>query len=144
MIQEDEKNVENDATKPQETVEEQPPIVEKVQERKATVPPDPKIGKFTDELFGHEEYKPFYATLRDFLQVKVRVTRQQAVAAAKAADKIQQLRKIDGPGHLADSIASDMNIDSDKLQRVLEEVDPMKRLQLVVELLEAELDENRS
>ena len=119
-------------------------IVEKAQEGKATFPPDPKIGRFTDELYGHEEYKPFYATLRDFLQVKVKVTRQQAEAAAQATYKIQKLRKIDELGHLADSIASDINIRSDKLQRVLEEINPMKRLQLVAELLEAELDENRS
>merc|ERR1711962_1594085 len=76
LIQEDEKNVENDATKPQETVEEQPPIVEKVQEPVAEVAnqdlkpevpspleqenilaPDDEIKKLVDENSNLDEMK---------------------------------------------------------------------------------------
>merc|ERR1711962_712007 len=70
------KNVENDATKPQETVEEQPPIVEKVQEPVAEVAnqdlkpevpspleqenilaPDDEIKKLVDENSNLDEMK---------------------------------------------------------------------------------------
>merc|ERR1712223_1850446 len=76
LIQEDEKNVENDVTKPQETVEEQPPIVEKVQEPVAEVAnqdlkpevpspleqenilaPDDEIKKLVDENSNLDEMK---------------------------------------------------------------------------------------
>merc|ERR1711962_1847743 len=76
LIQEDEKSVENDATKPQETVEEQPPIVEKVQEPVAEVAnqdlkpevpspleqeniltPDDEIKKLVDENSNLDEMK---------------------------------------------------------------------------------------
>ncbi|MBI1926809.1 sigma-70 family RNA polymerase sigma factor [Candidatus Poribacteria bacterium] len=61
--------------------------------------------------------------------------------AAKKADEILN-RRIDHPGHLADSIASHflMNRGADRLQRILYEIDPIKRLQVVVDFLEEGLD----
>ena len=44
------------------------------------------------------------------------------------------------PGHLADSIASFTSMEADRLQGVLDEINPIKRLQIVVELLQEDLE----
>ncbi|MEK7251334.1 MAG: endopeptidase La, partial [Bacteroidota bacterium] len=44
------------------------------------------------------------------------------------------------PGSLADLIAGFISSDAEKLQSVLDEINPMKRLQVVIKLLEEELD----
>lgn len=44
------------------------------------------------------------------------------------------------PGHLADSIASFTSMDAERLQGVLDEINPIKRLQIVVELLQEDLE----
>ena len=44
------------------------------------------------------------------------------------------------PGHLADSIASFTSMEAERLQGVLDEINPIKRLQIVVELLQEDLE----
>ena len=44
------------------------------------------------------------------------------------------------PGYLADSIASFTSMEADRLQGVLDEINPIKRLQIVVELLQEDLE----
>ena len=44
------------------------------------------------------------------------------------------------PGHLADSIASFSSMEAERLQGVLDEINPIKRLQIVVELLQEDLE----
>ena len=50
------------------------------------------------------------------------------------------VQKEDEPGHLADSIASFTSMEADRLQGVLDEINPIKRLQIVVELLQEDLE----
>ena len=50
------------------------------------------------------------------------------------------VQREDEPGYLADSIASFTNMDAGKLQLVLDELNPIKRLQIVIELLKEELE----
>ena len=57
------------------------------------------------------------------------------------AESLVVVQKEVEPGYLADSIASfTTSMDSSKLQRVLDEINPIKRLQVVIELLKEELD----
>ena len=44
------------------------------------------------------------------------------------------------PGYLADSIASFTNMEAERLQDVLDEINPIKRLQIVIDLLQEELE----
>ncbi len=44
------------------------------------------------------------------------------------------------PGHLADSIAGFTNMDAERLQGVLDEINPIKRLQIVIDLLREDLE----
>ena len=44
------------------------------------------------------------------------------------------------PGHLADSIASFTSMEAERLQGVLDEINPIKRLQIIVELLQEDLE----
>jgi ATP-dependent Lon protease len=59
-----------------------------------------------------------------------------------SSESLIVLRKEEEPGNLADSIAMFVspNVESEKLQRILDETNPIKRLQVVIELLEEELD----
>ena len=62
-----------------------------------------------------------------------------------SSEALRIAQKEEEPGYLADSIASFMersgaSIDGEKLQRVLDETNPIKRLQVVIELLEEQLD----
>ncbi len=50
------------------------------------------------------------------------------------------VQKEDEPGHLADSIASFTSMEAERLQGVLDEINPIKRLQIVVELLQEDLE----
>ena len=50
------------------------------------------------------------------------------------------VQKEDEPGHLADSIASFTSMEAERLQGVLGEINPIKRLQIVVELLQEDLE----
>ena len=50
------------------------------------------------------------------------------------------IQREEDPGSLADVIASLTNLDSDKSQCVLDEINPIKRLQVLIKLLEEELD----
>jgi ATP-dependent Lon protease len=99
----------------------------------------------------------------DFLKAEVKIVHEEsdqskqatslmktAIAAFEEYIKANQqtprealmaVRKEVEPGYLADSIASfTTSIDSDGLQRVLDEINPIKRLQVVIELLKEELD----
>ena len=44
------------------------------------------------------------------------------------------------PGHLADSIASFTNMEAERLQGVLDEINPIKRLQIIIDLLQEDLE----
>ncbi|RKU11705.1 endopeptidase La [Candidatus Poribacteria bacterium] len=50
------------------------------------------------------------------------------------------VQKEDEPGYLADSIASFTSMEAERLQGVLDEINPIKRLQIVVELLQEDLE----
>ena len=67
----------------------------------------------------------------------IKANRQQI-----SSESLIVIRKEEDPGDLADSIAmfAGTNVESEKLQRILDETNPIKRLQVVIELLEEELD----
>ncbi|MCZ6676376.1 MAG: endopeptidase La [Candidatus Poribacteria bacterium] len=74
------------------------------------------------------------AAISDF-EAYAKANRQQI-----PAESLMVVQREAEPGYLADSIANFMNIDSDKLQRVLDEINPIKRLQVTIEILKEELD----
>ena len=55
-------------------------------------------------------------------------------------EEMMVVQKEGEPGHLADSIASFTSMEADRLQGVLDEINPIKRLQIVVELLQEDLE----
>ena len=55
-------------------------------------------------------------------------------------EALMVVQKEDEPGHLADSIASFTSMEAERLQGVLDEINPIKRLQIMVELLQEDLE----
>ncbi len=98
----------------------------------------------------------------DFLQAEVKIVHEElgqsnqakslmetAIAAFEEYIKgnrqtpeeaMMVVQKEDEPGHLADSIASFTSMEAERLQGVLDEINPIKRLQIVVELLQEDLE----
>jgi len=64
----------------------------------------------------------------------IKANKQMSPEAVIVAQKEKE------PGILADTIINFTNIDSEKMQSVLDEINPIKRLQLVIDLLSEELD----
>ena len=55
-------------------------------------------------------------------------------------EALMVVQKETEPGHLADSIASFTNMEAERLQDVLDEINPIKRLQIVIDLLQEDLE----
>ena len=55
-------------------------------------------------------------------------------------EALMVVQKETEPGHLADSIASSTNMEAERLQGVLDEINPIKRLQVVIDLLQEDLE----
>ena len=55
-------------------------------------------------------------------------------------DAERHIRTLDEPGILADNIARFVNLHTDEKREILEELNPIKRLNFVIELLESDLD----
>ena len=76
------------------------------------------------------------------LMKKARVTFEKYMKAHKqtSPDAAIVVQKEKEPGPLADTLIDFTNIDSEKRQAVLDEINPIKRLQLVIDYLSQELD----
>ena len=55
-------------------------------------------------------------------------------------EALMVIQREEEPGHLADSIVSFTSMDAEKLQHVLDEINPIKRLQLVIDFIKEDLD----
>ena len=74
--------------------------------------------------------KKALATFEKYIKANKQMSPEAAIVAQKEKE----------PGLLADTMIDFTNIDSEKMQSVLDEVNPIKRLQLVIDYLSQELD----
>lgn len=74
--------------------------------------------------------KKALATFEKYMKANKQVSRDAAIVAQKEKE----------PGLLADTMIDFTNVDSEKRQAVLDEINPIKRLQLVIDYLSQELD----
>ena len=87
-----------------------------------------------EELGQSNQAKPLMETAIEAFEEYIKGNRQTPEEA------MMVVQKEDEPGHLADSIASFTSMEADRLQGVLDEINPIKRLQIVVELLQEDLE----
>ena len=74
--------------------------------------------------------KKALATFEKYIKANKQMSPEAAIVAQKEKE----------PGLLADTMIDFTNIDSEKMQSVLDEINPIKRLQLVIDYLSQELD----
>ena len=87
-----------------------------------------------EELGQSNQAKPLMETAIEAFEEYIKGNRQTPEEA------MMVVQKEDEPGHLADSIASFTSMEAERLQGVLDEINPIKRLQIVVELLQEDLE----
>ena len=87
-----------------------------------------------EELGQSKQAKPLMETAISAFEEYIKGNRQTPEEA------MMVVQKEDEPGHLADSIASFTSMEAERLQGVLDEINPIKRLQIVVELLQEDLE----
>ncbi len=87
-----------------------------------------------EELGQSKQAKSLMETAISAFEEYVKGNRQTPEEAMMVVQKEKE------PGHLADSIASFTSMEAERLQGVLDEINPIKRLQIVVELLQEDLD----
>ena len=106
-----------------------------------------------------------YVKADNFLKAEVQVVYEEGGLADTAAPLMQEalklfsayaktrqkeyseevkraIREQDEPGHLADTMASFINLSASNHQAVVDELNPIKRLQLIIQFLTEELDRN--
>ena len=87
-----------------------------------------------EELGQSNQAKSLMETAIDAFEEYIKGNRQTPEEAMMVVQKEIE------PGHLADSIAGFTNMEAERLQGVLDEINPIKRLQIVVELLQEDLE----
>ena len=87
-----------------------------------------------EELGQSKQAKPLMETAISAFEEYIKGNRQTPEEAMMVVQKEEE------PGHLADSIASFTSMEAERLQGVLDEINPIKRLQIVVELLQEDLE----
>lgn len=87
-----------------------------------------------EELDQSKQAKSLMETAISAFEEYVKGNRQTPEEAMMVVQKETE------PGHLADSIASFTSMEAERLQGVLDEINPIKRLQIVVELLQEDLE----
>lgn len=87
-----------------------------------------------EELGQSKQAKSLMETAISAFEEYVKGNRQTPEEAMMVVQKEEE------PGYLADSIASFTSMEAERLQGVLDEINPIKRLQIVVELLQEDLE----
>ena len=87
-----------------------------------------------EELGQSKQAKPLMETAISAFEEYIKGNRQTPEEAMMVVQKEEE------PGYLADSIASFTSMEAERLQGVLDEINPIKRLQIVVELLQEDLE----
>ncbi len=124
---------------------------------------DPRDGSIRIAIEGYSRAIVLRCFETDgFLKAEVKIVREesdqskQATSLMKAAvtafeeyvkgnrqtpeEALMVVQKETEPGHLADSIASFTNMEAERLQTVLDEINPIKRLQIIIDLLQEDLE----
>ena len=87
-----------------------------------------------EEVDQSKQAKSLMETATEAFEEYVKGNRQTPEEALMVVQKEAE------PGHLADSIASFTNMEAERLQGVLDEINPIKRLQIVIDLLKEDLE----
>ena len=124
---------------------------------------DPRDGSIRIAIEGHSRAIVLRCFETDgFLKAEVKIVHEeldqskQATSLTKTAvaafeeytkgnrqtpeESLMVVQKETEPGHVADSIAGFTSMEAERLQAVLDEINPIKRLQIVIDLLQEDLE----
>ncbi len=72
--------------------------------------------------------------------VKTHFEKSVSLGGPASSETVMLVNNLEDPGKIADLVASELNLDTEEAQQILEEIDPFKRLKLINEFLQKEIE----